>query len=306
MRAAIEQAINILKGLDLTKYPYNEVRKQISNIGVVGQLRVTFHPGKSIYRARPNSIDEHFYSKCQLTYKPQHFNETYQRASTPNMTMFYGSVLPEELESEELNESRVVPSYEAVPWLRDKSTKGHRKITYSRWFVTQEINLIAIVQHDKYYDNSSYTRRLMKDFKRFLNENADKKDETIAFTTFLANEFAKEVKIDHEYLISAAFAQSMVEKGYDGVLYPSVKLDGTGFNVALTPQAADSKLQLGLVVECSAYKYYEKTVLDNDYQAILYPSQTNFELLKIENDDYAGIEECLDQLGLKSIDDLIK
>lgn len=306
MRATTEQAINVLKGLDLTKYPYKEVRKQISNVGVIGHMGITFHLGKSIYRARPNSTDEHFYSKCQLTYKPQQFNKTYQRASTPNMTMFYGSVLPEEFETGELDESRVVPSYEAVSWLRDKATKGHRKITYSIWIVTQDINLIAILQHDKYYDNSSYTRRLMNDFKRFLNDNADKKDETIAFTTFLANQFAKEVKIDHEYLISAAFTESMVEKGYDGVLYPSVKLGGTGFNVALTPQAADTKLQLGLVVECSAYKYYDKTVLDNDYQAILYPSQSNFELLRIENDDHAGIQECLDQLGLKSINDLIK
>ena len=306
MRKEVQNAIDILKGLDLSKYPYYDIVTQIANVGIIGHLGVDFHPGKFIYRARLNESDDHYFSKCQLTYKPQQYNKTSQRASTPNMTMFYGSVLPEEVEKGELDEVRVVPTYEAIPWLRDKSTKGIKKITYTKWQVTQDIKLIAILQHGNFYDKSSYTKKLMDDYEASLNQMTDYKDETIAFMTFMANEFAKEVDSskDYNYLISAAFTETLVKKGYDGVLYPSVRLGGTGFNVALTPQAADMKLQLDVVMECTAYKLFDKTVLDNDFQAILYPNQTHFEFQKVDAEYHAGELTCIKELGLDSIDKL--
>ena len=306
MRKDVQDAIDILKGLDLSKFPYYDIITQIANVGIIGHLGVDFHPGKFIYRARLNENDEHFFSKCQLTYKPQQYNKTCQRASTPNMTMFYGSVLPEEVENGELDEVRVVPTYEAIPWLRDKTSKGIKQITYTKWIVTQDIKLIAILQHDNFYDKSSYTKKLMDDYEVFLAQMSDHKDETIAFMTFMAGEFAKEVDSskDYNYLISAAFTETLVKKGYDGVLYPSVRLGGTGFNVALTPQAADMKLQLDVAMECTAYKLLEKTVLDNDLQAILYPNQTHFEFQKVDAEYHAGELTCLKELGLDSIDKL--
>jgi hypothetical protein len=304
MRAELQKTIEELKKLDLSSFPYNEILEQIRNAGEIGHLQVTLHQEKSIYRARLNEPDEHFYSRCQLTYKPQQFNKTCQRASTPQMTMFYGSILPEELEEGELDLTRVVPTYEAIPWLRDKTTKGIETITYSRWIVKKDINLLAILQHDEFYDRSSYTRRLMNDYNNFLDQYPDKKEDTIAFTTFIASEFAKEVVNEYDYLISAAFTKSIIDKGFDGILYPSVKLNGAGFNVALTPEAADTKLDLAVVVECSAYKLYEHTVLDNDLDAILYPNQTHFELREIDREGHAGIEICLEKLGINSINDL--
>lgn len=306
MITEVLEAIKVLKGLDLSKYPYSEIISQIASTEAIAHLEKSLYPGKSIFRSRLNENDEHFYSKCQLTYKPQQFNKTCQRASTPNMTMFYGSVLPEEIEDGELNETRVVPTYEAIPWLRDKTTKGKRAITYTRWIVTNEIKLIAILQHANFYDKCSYTKKLMADFEKFLNQNPDKSDETIAFTTFIASEFAKEVDSskDYNYLISAAFTESLTKKGYDGVLYPSVRLDGKGFNVALTPKAADMKLQLTDVVECSAYKLFDKTVLDNDLHVALYPNQTHFEFRNIDDEDHAGEDACLKELGVASIEEL--
>jgi len=308
MLEEVQNSIKIIKELDLSKYPFSDIISQIKNAGEIGHLEVIFHPGKPIFRARLNENDEHFYSKCQLTYKPQQFNKTCQRASTPNMTMFYGSILPEELKEGELDNARVIASYEAIPWLRDKTVKGKKVITFTKWKVIQEIKLIAILQHGIFYDKSSYTKKLMDDFETFLNQNLDKKEETIAFTTFLASEFAKEVDTtkDYEYLISAAFTESIVSLGYDGVLYPSVQLNGTGFNVAITPKVADTKLELEAVMECSAYKLLDKIILDNDYQAILYPNQTNFVFSNLEEKYHAGETNCLRELGLSSIDELIK
>jgi hypothetical protein len=306
MRTEVLKSINTLKGLDLSTYPFNEILAQIKSVGTIGHLGVTFHPNKSIFRARQNEPEEHFYSKCQLTYKPQQFNKSCQRASTPNMTMFYGSVLPEEILEGDLDINRAVPTYEAVPWLRDKSTKGIISITYSKWNVTQDINLIAILQHGNFYDKSSYTKKLMDDYDNFLNQNIDQKEDTIAFMTFLSNEFAKEVNNinDYNYLISAAFTESIVKNGFDGVLYPSVQLEGRGFNVAITPKVADMKLELVVVMECKAYKLYDKTVLDNDLQAVLHPGQTHFEFSNVDDENHVGVENCLKELGVNSIDDL--
>lgn len=302
----VQTSIKILKELDLSKYPFSDIITQIKNTGNIGHLEVVFHPGKPVFRARLNDTEEGFYSKCQLTYKPQQLNKTCQRASTPNATMFYGSILPDDLKEGELDNARVIASYEAIPWLRDKKVKGKRAITYTKWIVTQDIKLIAILQHGNFYDKSSYTKKLMDDFELFLNQNIDKKEETIAFTTFIASEFAKEVDSskDYNYLISAAFTESIVSLGYDGVLYPSVQLDGTGFNIALTPKTADTKLQLEVVMECSAYKLFDKIVLDNDLQAILYPNQTNFEYCKVDEKYHAGENDCLKKLGLSSIEEL--
>jgi RES domain len=306
MRKEVQEAIDNLKKLDLSKYPYYDITTNIASIGLIGHLEITLHPGKYVYRARVHDNDEHFYSKCQLTYKPQQYNKTCQRASTPNMTMFYGSVLPEEIEKGELDEVRVVPTFEASPWMRDKNSKGIKKITYSKWKVTQEIKVIAIIQHGNFYDKSSYTKKLMDEYEAFLSQSPDQKEETISFMSFMASEFAKEVdgSKDYDYLISAAFTETLVKNGCDGVLYPSVRLGGTGFNVAITPEAADQKLQLDVVMECTAYKLLDKTILDNELIATPYPNQTHFLFVAVEDQYHVGQPNCLKELGVTSPDSL--
>lgn len=305
MTRTIDDIIDDFKKLDLSKYPRQEVQDLISLTGVTGHLAVTFHPNKSIYRVRLNEFGKSYFSKCELTYKPQIFNKTYQRASTPNNSMFYGSILPEIIAAGDLDNARVVPTYEAIPWLRDKTTKGVKKATFTRWIVTQDINLIAILQHGNYYDKSSYTKQLMDDYNKFLDLHPEHKEKTKKLMSFLSNEFAKEeINHDYDYLISSVFSESLLEHGIDGVLYPSVRLGGAGFNVALTPKAADLKIGLAVVIECSIYKLYDKIVIDNDYQAVLYPNQTHFVLEKVEDEFHAGERNCLNELGVRTIDDL--
>lgn len=58
------------------------------------------------------------------SFKPQQFNNIYQRASTPNRTMFYGSIIPEELDKGDLDNERVVVTTEALSWIGSKETCG--------------------------------------------------------------------------------------------------------------------------------------------------------------------------------------
>lgn len=305
MRTEIETALTELRKLDLSKYPYADVKKQIGQLGRFGCIMVTLHQGKTIMRARPNYGEERFFSKCDYTYKPQQFNKTFQRASTPQRTMFYASTIPETVQPGELDNPRVIGAYEALSWLRDKTTKGYQKISFGRWLVTKDINLIAIVQHSEFYNQSAYTRELADTFKKFTSAYPDLKDETLAISDFFAKEFAKDkITKDHDYLLSATFAETVVDKGLDGILYPSVRVGGQGFNVAIRPETADTNLDLVVAGECSIYKLYDNTIVDNETGIELKPNQTHFELPPVDKQYHAGQAECLKRLGIKSIDEL--
>lgn len=305
MRTEIETALTELGKLDLSKYPYADTKKHIGQLGRFGCIMVTLHQGKTIMRARPNYGDERFFSKCDYTYKPQQFNKTYQRASTPNRTMFYASTIPETVQPGELDNPRVIGAFEALSWLRDKTTKGYQKISFGRWLVTKDTNLIAIVQHNEFYNQSAYTRELADTFKKFTGAYPDLKDETLAISDFFAKEFAKDkITKDYDYLLSATFAETLVDKGLDGILYPSVRVGGQGFNVAIRPETADTNLDLVVAGECSIYKLYDNTIVDNETGIELKPNQTHFELPPVDKQYHAGQEECLKRLGLKSIEEL--
>jgi hypothetical protein len=103
-----------LNKLDLSKYPIDEVNKYLTNLGASAHIGYTLHKGFDIYRARPNEDDEISYvNRSQLSYKPQINNTTFQRASTPNKTMFYGSILPSEIGEDDINNARFTSCLEA-------------------------------------------------------------------------------------------------------------------------------------------------------------------------------------------------
>ncbi len=86
-----KDVINAIKNLDLTKYPHDEILSELRKIGKAGLVMNTLHPNYEVIRVRPNRNGERFSNINDLTYKPEEFNKTYQRGSTPNKTMFYGS-----------------------------------------------------------------------------------------------------------------------------------------------------------------------------------------------------------------------
>jgi hypothetical protein len=252
-------------------------------------------------RARPNGVNERFKKLSDLSFKPQEFNETYQRASTPNETMFYATSVPDKIEPGELDNMRIIGVTETIPMLRDKTKSGFQKISFGRWVVQEDINLMAIVHHESYYKESNYTRELVNGYKAFINQYPQEIiDKSLKFQDFMASEFAKEViNADYDYLISAMFTEHITSKGLDGILYPSVRSAGKGFNIAITPEAS-KKLALYVAGECSIYKLKDKVVIGNDAIVELDGTQTEFKLV-----DQPNLQHIyLDKLGIKSIDEL--
>lgn len=297
----IDNIIAELKNLDLTTEPTAKITDLFSKVGKVGYIIITLNKGKTLMRARPNENGERFTNSKQLSYKPQELNKTYQRASTPNKTMFYGTFLPDKIDEGELNNARIISAVESMPWIRDKTTTGYRNITFGRWTVKAELTLIAIVHKDTFYKESNYTRELVNSYNEFIkNEDKTIIEKSLKFHYFLADEFSKDIIQHTDYIISAKFVELATEYDHiDGFLYPSLRVAGKGFNVAIKPTSC-SKLGLTVVGECSVYKIKDHTVIGNDCKAELNGNTDEFVLENIESDRHA----CLAQLGIQSISDL--
>ena len=86
------EIINVLTSIDLSTYPYNEVKELISQFHPK-ILRVTIGPGQIIERMRP---DIGVFERKDVSYKPAEQNVKPQRATLPGRTAFYGSLCLDE------------------------------------------------------------------------------------------------------------------------------------------------------------------------------------------------------------------
>ena len=250
----VDELIKEFQELKLEEYPINRIKDLILDIGKIGTIINTLHEGKIVYRARLTNENEVF-SKCSdLSFVPRNRNTKYQRASTPNNTMFYGSILPELINAGELSEVRIVGAFECVPFLRNTLLDGEQKITYGKWIVTKDIPLLAIVHHADFKNKSEYVREMNDGFDAFISKYPEMAERTTKIVGFLASEFAKKsTDNDYNYLISSLFSERMIEKGLAGVLYPSVRTDGDGFNVAIHPEFVKTSMKLSAVGVCTVY-----------------------------------------------------
>lgn len=128
----VNEILSKLEGLELSSYPYSEVHELIRSLDKSGFLVFTLHPGKSLTRARAG---ENYTKISELSYLPQEKNTACQRASTPNSTMFYGTIVQE---GQPLEGNRMIAASECSSLLRGgKESVGIEKITYGKWVVTK-------------------------------------------------------------------------------------------------------------------------------------------------------------------------
>jgi hypothetical protein len=298
----MDNTANILKAiqsLDLSTYPYEKLKGLIASIGKSGGVVNTLHAGKTILRARPNYKGERFNKISEIGYKPAEWNKTYQRASTPYNTMFYGSTISENATQEELQIARIIGVFEAVPFIKDPKSEGEQIITYSKWRVVKDIQLVSIIHHKDFKRENSYAAEQRAKFDKFLADHPKEVgDKARLVTEFFANEFAKDLTPnDYDYMISAIYTELATENGMDGVFYPSVRTGGEGFNVAIHPRCIDNKFIVPEVVgECTMYKRGQNSFVDNDTIVELKEDQEEFEYGPVEAKYHAGRDKMLKNL----------
>lgn len=250
--------INRLEALDLSQYPYFEIRELIRGFGKVGFIIFTLHPGKTITRAR---CDGNLKTVSDLSYKPQQYNKQCQRASTPMRTMFYGCIVPEE---QNIIDTRFISACESSSLIREGiETSGEQTITFGKWEVIEDIHLLVVIHKDYFYDaDNSLLGELKIAYEDFLMKYPDAAKDIDISAKYFAKEFSKknEDGFDYNYLISAIFTEVVTtDHAFDGVMYPSVQTGGQlGFNVAITPDAVDKKMKLVVAYETQIKKIGEK------------------------------------------------
>lgn len=307
MQTEIQLTLKELDRIDEFKATYEEIKNLISKLRPYSLITVNLQKGQTIIRGRMNEDNTSFFSKCQLTYTPQQFNNNYLRASTPFNSMFYGIVTTDDSDVKNLIGPRIQCIAEISEWFTNKKLKGHRRVTFGYWEVKRPLRLYAVVQHKSFRDNNTLTKELYSAFQKYSLKNPEIAAQTFAITDYFAKEFAKPVTLGEffKYKKSAILTESLMEtSGLSGIFYPSVRNDGNCYNIALRTEIADNYLELVAALECSIYKLYDRSVIDAEKSIVLNSNQSNFLLKPIDSPRHVGQEKCLNELGLTSIIEL--
>lgn len=227
-----------LKQLKLNTYPVEEIRRCIREIPFHGFPVAEFFKGKIIERGVENALKEPVFNTVNRIPINPNPSDKYGRASTPFNSMFYGIVYPGCFSDEILKYPRVGCAFEIVDFLRE-TNNGKTIVTFSRWKTLEQLNVVAIIDPFIIYKNV-----FMSEIQRFMISNFEFTIDQLEVIRFFTREFSKFVPSykNYEYLISALFTEYLIlEKGYDGVLYPSVQSSNLGIDflcVALSKKGA--------------------------------------------------------------------
>lgn len=293
------EIINKLSNLDLSTYPVDEVHGSLKKLGSFGVILFILKPGKRILRGRINTLSGEFDNISKVSYKPMEYNKTFMRASTPHRTMFYGSIVPELCVNNEPQTARITIINEISEFARDIKSVGEESITFSVWEVQKEIRLISLFHNEGFERPTELSKKIQSEFEIIMQSYPDKLESTLEIAKFLGEQFAKIVpkNEDFRYLISACYSEIVTELGFDGVLYPSVKLAGEGINVAIKPESV-SKLKLLHVGECTLYKNKKKLFIGNNTFANINSSGA-LQYQKLTTDDFVSKNFGRRQVGLR-------
>jgi hypothetical protein len=287
-----------IQSLDLRSYPKDRIENLLRQLGEFGVIITTLAPGKTISRGRliVSESDRFKYINC-FSYNPN-TESKYFRASTPNTKMFYGSYLPELLESEEPKDEKFTIIFEISEFARCPDTIGEQEIGIGFWEVTNDLNLVTVFNKEYYKAPSKLVRKISKEYKEFVLSFPKNKESSIKISDFLALEFAKtDILFDYEYLISSIYSQIVASMGYDGIIYPSVQMDGAGINIALTTKAADNKLAFYYCSKHTIVKNGLRISLSNDF--IGYPNTSNsIDYFQFKNEDQFTKHQARQMVGI--------
>jgi hypothetical protein len=296
----IKELVDTFKKLDLTTYPEAEIRTLFKKMGKIGFMSTTLHPGHVIVRARPNE-EKTFTVRGDLSYKPPKYNTTFQRASTPQQTMFYGGIVPPNVLKDISGNARFAPAFEASYLIRD-DLDGMQTLTFSKWEVVKDIPLITICHNEDFVGKHAHTFNLNEVYHKTLKQMpVDVANRSVEMTSYLADEFAKKLNSadkDFNYMISSVFTELSLTSDNSGIYYPSVQTMGLGFNVAIAPNVVDSSLKLVGASECTIYKKGKSILVDNETTCDIIDDTQPFVLKPIDPKYRFGKEESMKRVGM--------
>lgn len=236
-------------------------------------VQFTIYPNSGLIRQRVNSQGEEFYRISELNYPPAICLSKHGRANLPYKSMFYACSFPND-DGDDAPYPRVISLLETSSFFKDKEKTGIERATISRWEVSEPLNLIALPFSEKYPSPCQDVLNFINSWHDIIN-NASINPDGLELIQYMSNEIAKEFSLDSEYVIIANFVNyllnvNMKTRNTDGIIYPSVQAQGRGFNVAIKPEIADTKIRFVGASLCHLLKQHDKS-----YVAIMKDAKLN-------------------------------
>ena len=211
----IQDIIKEIRRLDLKVVDINIIKEKLKPLFVGYTLRAPiYEPGLKLYRGRvcnekPNKIED-------ITYPPAKLITKYQRVNRPGQSVFYCCA------------GRRVPFFECF-------VKTGDKFILSQWKTISRL----LVNNIGYLNDN-----IMGLQPKSLDEL---KEANILIRNFIDEEFTKNVNKGEEYLykITIALAEKHFSDDiFNGLLYPSIAINGRSDNLALKPNYVDKNLMI--------------------------------------------------------------
>ena len=183
-----------------------------------------------------------------LRHKPAKYNTTYQRASTPYQTMFYGTYVfnqGNEKSLEKLLTDLIYTAFAEINPIAKSSEEelgnniyyGIYEYTFGCFIIEKELRLLNLTDSENQSPNNPYIKILIERFE-------------------------KKCCTELDYLFTAIFTEKFLQNdSIDGIIYKSVRANNSiieipakYFNIALKPQNGEDKLK-GDVIDKRKFNY---------------------------------------------------
>lgn len=243
MNQNIEVIKQMLENDSFDKRNVQRIMASFKNDVAVIPLR--FLDGQKVLRTRKNEEDVFGYVH-ELSYPPIEFART-DRASLKGKPMFYASIFTKDFERTNAL-PRCVSALETSTLLKTKGAFGSETITQSVWEINSPLHLFAFPFSNKYKRSCEDIGIIRTEAETMLRDNFS--EESIDFFTFLGDLMA-EPNFSCLYDVTATCVDFILEKfNYDGILYPSVPIEGQGLNICIKPNVTDERVRfLGAALE---------------------------------------------------------
>jgi hypothetical protein len=225
-RAAIDKNTRILKELDYNNASIKEVEDLLMPLFKGYTINApSFEPGLNLYRSRICNKSKPIYLH-ELSYPRTKYVKGYGRANDVGQSMFYGSI------------SKDIPFFELGAIVGDKLVmtiwRTKAKLLLNHIGYSEEVFSALKSNRDA---NSLY--QFISDTKNFNNLN------TFVYN-YLAAAFSRKILPveNHLYKLSIAITNKLLMGDLlQGVLYPTIAMNGNSDNIVLKPSYVDKHME---------------------------------------------------------------
>ena len=219
------ETIEQLKKIELENSTPDDVRKILYE-SPLPAIKSVITKGTYIIRARKG---DGYTKRSQMTYCPVEFCKSLQRATLNGQTMFYGVISDDQ---SHLENARAISCAECSKLTRaGLESIGREKFTLSYWEVVKPISVVSFITDSTF--PKVQNNKLLSDLRNTFN-NMSLTSQEKNLIRFISDEF----------------------------IFPSVQLGGQGgLNIALSPNAVNSKLRFIRTLGQTLYKNKDKSLI---------------------------------------------